>query len=144
MKNDSLSDPDAQAITDQQKAWNVNYYDFFKGYQKTALQFRQLLPSMLEEVANLVRDGRTAEAIASINEYRELLIGSAGQDAKMVLKHHEYVEQAMGNYKAMAEVLRDYSLARDDQDLAGFAATQIAAIDHFWLAPIADLDLETS
>ena len=142
MNNDSLSDPDAQAISDQQKAWNVNYYDFFKGYQKSALQFGQLLPRMLEEVANLVRAGRTAEAIALISEYREVLIGSTSQDAKMVLKHHEYVEQAMGNYKAMAQVLRDYSLARDDHDLAGFAATQIAGIDHFWLAPIADLDPE--
>lgn len=142
MNNDSLPDPDAQAVYDQQKAWNSNYYQFFQGYQKTTLQFGQLLPRVLDEIADLVRDGRAADAIALISEYRELLIGSAGQDSKMVLKHHEYVEQAMGNYKAMAEVLRDYSLARDDQEFAGFAETQFAGIDHFWIAPIADLDLE--
>jgi hypothetical protein len=136
------TDPDAQAVCDRQKAWNSTYYKFFKGYQQTALDLGQLLPRMLDEIADLVSAGRTVEAITLIGEYRELLAGSSSQDAKMVLKHHEYVEQAMGNYKAMAEVLRDYSLARDDQDFAGFAATQIAGIDHFWFAPIADLDPE--
>jgi hypothetical protein len=142
MQNDSFPDPEVQALCERQRAWNADYYRFFSGYHRVSQQFAELLPGMLDHIARLVQEGRISEALTSIGGYKEVLIAGSGYDARMVVKHHQYVETAMGNYKAMAEVLRDYSLAQDDQDFADFAETQIAGINDFWLAAIADLDPE--
>jgi hypothetical protein len=142
MNNDSRPDPDGQAICEKQEAWNNNYYAFFNGWQRASTQFTQLLPALFDRITALIQANRTVEALGLLNEFREHLITNCHQEIQLAQKHHGYVNQAMGNYKVMAEMLRDYSLARDDRELADCAATQLVGIDHFWLAAIADLDPE--
>lgn len=136
------SNADAQNISDKQKAWNAQYYDFLNVYQRGLLQRARIFTEWCDGIGESIRSGQMPDALLSLSLLKEKLADYFKLQPEMVQKHHEYVDRAMGCYEAMTRVLRDYSLAHDDLEITHSAETQLAGIEDFTLANIAYLDPE--
>lgn len=136
------SNADAQDVSDKQKAWNAQYYDFLNVYQRGLLKRARIFTEWCDEIAECIRSGQTPDALLSLTLLKEKLADYFKLEPEMVQKHHEYVDRAMGCYEAMTKVLRDYSLDNNDQDIANKTEMQLSGIQDFTLAAIAYLDTE--
>ena len=140
MNNDS--DTDAQEVRNQQKAWNAQYYHFLDVYQRGLLERARIFDKWCDSITANLRAGQIANAHKSLALLKEKLGDDFKGESEMVQKHHGFVDQAMGNYQTMVEVMRDYSQVSNQDDLARGAEIQLDGIQDFWLAPIANLDPE--
>jgi hypothetical protein len=138
MNNDS--DANAQEVRDQQKAWNTQYYHFLDVYQRSLLERARIFNKWCDSITANLRAGQIADALKSLALLKEKLGDDFKGESEMIQKHHGFVDQAMGNYQTMVEVIGDYSQANNQDDLARGAEIQLDGIRDFWLAPIATLD----